>query len=119
MIVLEVYERETIELQNEIKELTENGATLIRSKTFQGTAETIRLLIELTPVVLTAVTAIVVTNIKAKRHISIKYKGVEVTGISEENALKIFENLMNENDCISPELEPSDECNEQKESAKE
>ena len=118
MLVLEVYERDTIELQNEIKELTENGAVVIRSKTFQGAPETIRLLIELTPVVLASITTIVLTNIKAKKHISIKYKGVEVTGISEENVLKIFEKLIDENIGIKSDLESSDEFTEQKENNK-
>ena len=112
MIVLEILKEDAIEFENEIENLTENGAIAIKSKAFQGAPEMIQLLVELTPAILATVTTISVTCIKAKKHISIKHNGIEISGISEKNALKIFEELMKNDNFAKIELNNSNEENE-------
>lgn len=66
---------------------------LIQSKKFQGQAETVQVLITISATVLPFVAKIIIEYIRAKKHVSLKYKGVEVKGISEKNIVEILEKL--------------------------
>jgi hypothetical protein len=62
----------------------------VSSQGFDG-AQTIELLITLTPPVAAFLAGIYAKRIAANRHISLKYKGIEVKGVSERTLLKIIE----------------------------
>ncbi len=94
MILLEFQEKDRSQLQAEIEQLKEAGAQEIRSREFQGGEEMIQLLVQLSPTVIASVTAIVITCLKTKKQVSVKSEGMEITGLSEENALAVFDKLM-------------------------
>lgn len=89
-----------IELLAEDKEIAEEfinenpDVVCLTGHKFQGEPEMVRLMVELSPLILTSVVTIVTTLIKAKKHVVIKYKGIEIAGISEKNISKILKELL-------------------------
>lgn len=91
-IVLEVMLQDKKMVDELITHYTED-IQILNSRRFQGESETIQLLINLSPVIIPAIASVVVTYIRSKKHISIKYKGLEVKGISESTVVEILEEL--------------------------
>lgn len=69
---------------------------LLNSRRFQGEPETIQLLITLSPVIIPSLASIIITFIRSKKHISIKYKGIEIKGVSEATIIQILEKLISD-----------------------
>jgi hypothetical protein len=62
----------------------------VNSQGFDG-AHTIELVVTLTPPVAAFLAGLYAKRIAANRYISLKYKGIEVKGVSETTLLKIIE----------------------------
>jgi hypothetical protein len=62
----------------------------ISSQGFDG-ARTVELLVTITPAVATFLAGLYTKRVAANRYISLKYKGIEVKGVSETTLLKIID----------------------------
>jgi hypothetical protein len=73
-------------------ELRAEGADLlpVSSEGFDG-ASTVNLIVALTPPVAAILAGLYTKRLAANRYISLKYKGIEVKGVSEATLLKIVE----------------------------
>ncbi len=94
MICIEILSEDR-EMVNELVEENTCIQCLLGHK-FQGAPEMIQLLIDLSKVAVPAVAGVVVAFINSKKHIVIKYKGIEIKGMNEKNALKILEKICEE-----------------------
>lgn len=78
----------------EFAEMHSDDVTILRISAFNaadpGTTE---LLIALTPVVIGSLTAIVREHIAARKHVTVKVDGVELTGMSQKDAAEILAQL--------------------------
>jgi hypothetical protein len=70
------------------------AVTLARRKRFDGLPDFVQALVVLTPVTLPVVAKIVTEQIKSRRHISVKYKGVEVRGLADSTVISVLQLLM-------------------------
>lgn len=62
-------------------------------KRFDGVSDYIQALVTLTTISIPLVAKIIIEKIRSKKHISIKYGGIEIKGISEDNVFQVLENL--------------------------
>lgn len=58
----------------------------------------VSLVIELTPEILSFIAGLYVTRITAKKHISYKYKGLEIKGVSEKTLQALIKGAQEEQD---------------------
>ncbi len=65
-------------------------AQAFRSNGFDASS-IVTLIIELSPNAIGLILAIYAVNKRAKKHVSLKFKGMEVSGVSEETLLKLIE----------------------------
>lgn len=91
-IVLEVMKKDK-KLADEFMADIKEDIHVLNSRRFQGEPETIQLLINLNSVIIPTIASIILTYIRSKKHISLKYKGLEVKGISEATVIQILEEL--------------------------
>lgn len=94
MIIIEVFKKDTNDLQDELACLQDKGAIIIESKGIEGSQETVQILVELAKAILPSILAFVVARYEAKRYITIKHNGVEVSGITEHNAIEVLTQIM-------------------------
>ena len=94
MIIIEVLKTDTNDLQEELACLQDKGAIIIESKRIEGSQETIQILVELVKTILPSLLAFVVARYEAKRYITIKHNGVEVSGITKHNAMDVLTQIM-------------------------
>lgn len=76
--------------QEEMKFQDVEGIDIVEEEAFEGTEQVINLLINLSLISLGVVAKIITDNIKSKKFVKMKYKGMKVEGISEESVLKIL-----------------------------
>lgn len=96
-VVLEIF-AEDKKLVDEIAIDHKEYVQVINARKFQGEPETIQLLITLSSIIIPSIATVIVNLIRAKKHISLKYKGVEVKGISEDTVVQILNELCKEKD---------------------
>ncbi len=94
MIIIEVLKKDINDMKEEFACLQDNGAIIIESKGIEGSQETIQILVELAKTILPSVFAFIVARYEAKRHITIKHNGVEVSGITKHNAIEELTKIM-------------------------
>lgn len=94
MIIIEVLKKDTYHLREELASLQEKGAIIIESKGIEGSQETVQILVELVKTTLPSILAFAVARYEAKKHITIKHNGVEISGITKHNALEILTQIM-------------------------
>ena len=95
-ITLEITKRDTRAF-SELTTTYPDDVQVVETDRLDGAIELFEMVIKLTPEVLTAITTIIVTLIRSRRHLRIKYKGIELTGISEANIVEILQTLSNRN----------------------
>jgi len=82
------------EALNELAEANSGEITILRASAFNaadpGTTE---VLIVLTPVVLRSLTSIVREHIAARKHVTVKVDGVELTGLGRKDAVEVLKEL--------------------------
>jgi hypothetical protein len=72
------------------------GATVISSDRFDGDT-LIQAIVTLGSISIPLVAKIIIENIRSKKHVVVKHKGIEIKGLDAENTIKILEEL-SEND---------------------
>ena len=66
----------------------------LESSSFDGQSEIITLLVTLTPMVLAFIGKVISDQIRSKKHIKIVYKGIQIQGIDESNAMEIINKII-------------------------
>lgn len=66
----------------------------LETSSFDGQSEIVTLVITLTPMVLGFLGKIIAEQIRSKRYVKVIYEGVQVQGISEENATKLIQKMI-------------------------
>jgi len=82
-----------------IEELTANldvPVTKLETSSFDGQSEIVTLVITIAPMVLTFLGKIITEQIRARKYIKVVYNGVQIQGITEDNAAAILEKIINE-----------------------
>jgi hypothetical protein len=86
-----------IEVDNEDKEYFESifnahriTVDMVETQRFGGMTETLAFIAAITTASLPVISKVIVEAIRAKHNVKIKIKGLEIDGITEENAMKIL-----------------------------
>jgi hypothetical protein len=96
MIVIEM-EKTSIEYAYKFQEVCEENTGIISQKSFSGISEVVQIGINLTPIVLPFVAGVIIEMIRNNKKVKIKTIDVEIENLSENNALKILEQLFEKN----------------------
>jgi len=67
---------------------------ITRSKKFDGESNLIDILINLSYFTIPFVAKVIIEFIKSRKHIKVKHKGIEITGLSEKTTLKVLKNIL-------------------------
>lgn len=95
MITVEVAVND-IAVFDEIKAACADEITFARIKKFNGAQDIIQLIVAVTSITLPFITKIILEHIRSKKSISVKFKGIEIKGISEKNITRILNSILNE-----------------------
>ena len=95
MILIEIPKSEQNTLQEIILKF-QKDIIISEIKQFDGSSEFIHALIPLTTFTIPFIVRIFIERIRQKRYIILKYKGVEISGLSEKNILKVLNVLLEE-----------------------
>lgn len=71
--------------------------SLIESRKFDGSSDILTVIVAVTVPTIVAIKNIVVESIRSRKNIKIKHKNIELTGLSEDAAIKIIEELTKDN----------------------
>jgi hypothetical protein len=63
---------------------------LVETDQFDGAVEFVHLLVDLAPLAVGSLATILVQTIQSRKHVVVKFQGIEVRGISETNAMKVL-----------------------------
>lgn len=94
MIVIKIDSKDYDLIENDVT-LLEDNIEVLSSRRFQGEPETVELLVELSKVIIPALSAIIIKLIDLKKNTSIKYNGIEIKGIDSKSVIPILEDLLN------------------------
>ena len=67
--------------------------TRLETSSFDGQSEIVTLLLTLTPVLAALIGKVITEQIRARKHIKIVCRGVQIQGIDEKNAAQILKSL--------------------------
>jgi len=88
-------QKNDMEFINSIDSEKSVNCTILETSSFDGQSEIVTILLTVTPLVLTFLGKIISEQIKAKKHVKIIYKGVQIQGIDEKNVTKILNEIVN------------------------
>jgi hypothetical protein len=91
--ILRVDEGSLVELQASYP----NDVRVVEAKGLEGT-HFLNVLIGLSSLTLPLITKVVIELIRARKHVSLKVDGVELTGLSEKNAKELLTQLIGKSD---------------------
>jgi hypothetical protein len=66
----------------------------LETSSFDGQSEIVTLVITLTPMVLGFLGKIITEQIRSERYVKVIYEGVQVQGLSEENATRLIQKMI-------------------------
>jgi phosphotransferase system HPr-like phosphotransfer protein len=93
MVIIEM-DKADIEYAYKIQEACEQNSGIITQQSFSGISELIHIGIDLTQVALPFIAGIVTEMIRQNKRVRIKVGDIEIDGLSEKNALKKLEQLL-------------------------
>lgn len=96
MIVIEI-EKTGIEYANKIQEVCGETTGVIFQKSFSGVSEVIQIGVDLTLASVPILAGIIIEMIRNNKKVRIKTGEIEIENLSEDNALKILEQLLERN----------------------
>ena len=83
------------DFKEEIERLTTlTSVEVVKADSLDGTSDLIQILLVLNSLAIPVLAKIVIESIRAKKHVSIKKDGIEITGISEASVHKILEKIL-------------------------
>ncbi len=84
---------------DQLAEANSGDVTILQASAFNAADPgTIEVLVVLTPVVLRSLTSIVREHIAARKHVTVKVDGVELTGMSRKDAVAVLNELAERNE---------------------
>jgi hypothetical protein len=83
-------------------EIEKEGGFIISKKGIVGNEPIFDVIVEITLATLSLISVVALARIKARAKVSIKYKDVEIKGVSEEKLMQIIGELKVERDKIEP-----------------
>ena len=66
----------------------------LETSSFDGQSEIVTVLLALTPVVVAFLGKVISDQIKARRYVKVVYRGMQIQGLSDENATRLIEKLL-------------------------
>lgn len=69
---------------------------VMESRGIDGSHEILSILLGLTTTSIPAIAALIIAHIRSKRYLKIVVDGIEITGVSEKNASKLLEQILQE-----------------------
>lgn len=81
-------------LLNEVIDDLSIETKILTTKNFNGQTELIKLFCEATLMAIPFITRIIVVAIKSRKDIEIKYNGITIQGLSQDNATEILKELI-------------------------
>lgn len=66
----------------------------LETSSFDGQSEIVTVLLTLTPIVVAFLGKVISDQIKARRYVKVIYRGMQIQGLSDENATKLIEKLL-------------------------
>lgn len=95
-IVLEI-NQEDQKLIEELPAAFPDEVEIVRVARFDGTSDLLQVLITLSPLTLALVAKVIIEMIRSKRYNRVRTNGIEITGFTAKNTIKMLEKLMQEN----------------------
>jgi hypothetical protein len=74
----------------------------LETSSFDGQSEIVTILLTLTPVVVAFLGKVISEQIKARRYVKVVYRGMQLQGLSDENAIRLIEKLIAKKDDKEP-----------------
>ena len=87
-------EKQNLELLDEIIKQPDIETTIVSKKNFNGQTELVELLCTATLTSIPFIYKIIIAGINSRKNILIKYNGITINGLSQENAYKVLEKLI-------------------------
>ena len=91
-VVIEV-DREDSDAISQISEFIGDDSDFYEVSGFGGTEGVVAFIVTISSVTIGSISKILIESVRAKRHVKIKYKGVEISGVSEANLTGILEKI--------------------------
>jgi hypothetical protein len=101
--------------KEEKKLVNSHGITISESKSIFGGNEIIELICVVTPILIGAISKIITAKINSKKLVSLKVNGVEITNVTEKNALSILKQQV---ELITKKEEKKDDVSDEEEKIK-
>lgn len=79
---------------DDIEAISAIECTRLETSSFDGQSEIISLLVVLAPLVVEQLSRVITEQLKAKRYLKIVYKGTQIQGMSDKEAARILEKLI-------------------------
>ena len=92
-IVLEIKEKDR-HILDEVSSKFPNEIEIVSVIRFDGSSDLLHALITLTAITLPLVTRMIVELLRSKKHHRVTKDGMEITGFSEKNTIKMLEKLL-------------------------
>lgn len=92
-LVVEFFDGEPAEFEGFAGEFPDEVTVLRRAGFNAADPTTTELLVAISPLVIKQLGAIVRTHIEARKHVSIKVDGIEMTGLGKKDALEVLDRL--------------------------
>lgn len=83
---------------NQILECSDFSTGVIEPKSFSGSGELLQLGIVLSPVIVSSVASVISEMLKNQRTVDIRVGKIRVKGLTEENALKVLQQLLDQDE---------------------
>jgi hypothetical protein len=93
MVVLEV-PKEHSGLARQLTELEEGQVTIGTLKRFGGESDILQVVVALSPLTIPFIAKVIVEYIRAQQSVVVKYRGVEIRGLSAENVKSVLTQIL-------------------------
>jgi len=84
-----------LDILNDLKATSPDSVKFVKVRHFGGGTELTAAIVTLSTATITIIGKIIIEMIRAKKYIKVKVKGIEISGLSEANALSILEKYIN------------------------
>ena len=91
-IVMELHRADETVLKN-LESIEKGTVSISKPKKFSGDADLISAIVTLTTISIPVIGKVIIELINAKKYVKIKVKGVEISGITEKNAIEVLETI--------------------------
>lgn len=87
-------QKDDVEFLSVVRGTSELESFELETSSFDGQSEIVTVVLTLAPMVIGLIGKLVTEQIRARRYIKVVYKGVQIQGLSDENATHLIEKLI-------------------------